>query len=124
MIRQNLIQLNYKIKLACKTYSRNASQVNLIAVSKKFSQKDILQAIEYGCTEFGENYLNEAEEKWPEIKAKFPKIKLHFIGHLQSNKSSQAVTLFDSIQTLDSEKLAKTLKKEIDKQKKNPEIFF
>lgn len=83
-----------------------------------------MQAIQAGCEIFGENYLKESEEKWPEIKEKFPKIKLHFIGHLQSNKAAEAVALFDSIQTVDSEKLARIIKKEADKQQKNPEIFI
>ncbi|MBU6140625.1 MAG: YggS family pyridoxal phosphate-dependent enzyme [Proteobacteria bacterium] len=124
MIERNLILLNEKIKQACKTYSRNSSQVNLIAVSKKFGVEEIEQAINAGCKIFGENYLKEAEEKWPLIRQKNPEIKLHFIGHLQSNKAAQAVELFDSIQTLDSEKLALVLKKESEKQKKNPEIFI
>ncbi len=116
--------LNEKIKLACKTYSRDRSQVNLITVSKNFDAEKIQQAIDSGCRVFGENYLKEAEEKWPEIQKKFPEIKLHLIGHLQSNKAAQAVALFDFIQTLDSKKLAEVLKKEITKQQKNPEIFI
>lgn len=129
MIEQNLFLLNEKIKHACKTYSRDRSQVNLITVSKNFDAEKIQQAIDSGCKIFGENYLKEAEEKWPEIRKNFPEIKLHFIGHLQSNKAEQAVALFDSIQTLDSKKLAEVLKKEITKQKtlgqqKNPEIFI
>jgi len=63
-------------------------------------------------------------EKWKEIRLKFPQIELHFIGNLQSNKAAEAVNLFDSIQTLDSKKLALILKKEIQKQQKNPQIFI
>ena len=88
------------------------------------SIEKINEAIALGCINFGENYIKEAEEKWPEIKKNNPQIKLHFIGHLQSNKSSEAVELFDCIQVLDSEKLALALKKEIIKQQKNPEIFI
>jgi pyridoxal phosphate enzyme (YggS family) len=124
MIERNLILLNEKIKLACKTYGRDRSQVNLITVSKNFDAEKIQQAIDSGCKVFGENYLKEAAEKWPEIQKKFPEIKLHLIGHLQSNKAAQAVALFDFIQTLDSKKLAEVLKKEITKQQKNPEIFI
>lgn len=124
MIERNLILLKEKIKQSCKTYSRNASQVNLIAVSKTFGSEEIIQTIQAGCKIFGENYLKEAAEKWPQIKEKFPEIKLHFVGHLQSNKVAEAVDLFDCIQTIDSEKLAKALKKEIDKQQKNPQIFI
>lgn len=83
-----------------------------------------MEAIAAGCQIFGENYVKEAQEKWPEIKQNFPEIKLHFIGHLQSNKAEEAVELFDSIQTLDSEKLALSLKKAVQKKLKNPEIFI
>jgi uncharacterized pyridoxal phosphate-containing UPF0001 family protein len=62
----------------------------LIAVSKTFSDDEIVQAIKAGCKVFGENYLKEAEEKWPKIKENFPEVKLHFIGHLQSNKTNFA----------------------------------
>jgi pyridoxal phosphate enzyme (YggS family) len=124
MIERNLILLNEKIKQACKTYSRKASQLNLIAVSKTFGSAEIICAIQSGCKIFGENYLKEAQEKWPEIKEKFPEIELHFIGHLQSNKAAEAVALFDCIQTLDSEKLARLIKKEADQQQKNPRIFI
>lgn len=88
------------------------------------SAEKICDAIGSGCKIFGENYIKEAKEKWPEIKQKFPEIKLHFIGHLQSNKVAEALELFDCIQTLDSEKLAVILKKEVQKQQKNPEFFI
>jgi len=123
-IERNLLVINNKIKQACKLYSKDKSKVNLIAVSKTQGSEKIYQAINSGCRVFGENYIKEAQEKWPEIKEKSPEIKLHFIGNLQSNKAAEAVDLFDVIQTLDSEKLALILKKEITKQQKNPEIFI
>jgi len=100
------------------------SQTKLVAVSKTVGQEKIYAAIAAGIKIFGENYLKEAEEKWPEIRAKFPEIELHLIGHLQSNKAAQAVALFDCIETLDSKKLALVLQREITKQQKNPEIFI
>ncbi len=115
--------INEQIKKACKLYRRDHSTVNLIAVSKTISQDKVIEAINFGCEIFGENYVQEAKEKWVEIKEKFPQVKLHLIGHLQSNKSAQAVDLFDCIESLDSKKLALELKKEIIKQK-NPEIFI
>jgi pyridoxal phosphate enzyme (YggS family) len=123
-IERNLFLTKDKIKSACKIYSRDVARVNLIAVSKTISEEKIRETIKFGCNIFGENYIKEAEEKWPQIKKDFPEIKLHFIGNLQSNKAAQAVDLFDSIQTLDSEKLALVLKKEILKKNKNPEIFI
>ncbi|MBU6339756.1 MAG: YggS family pyridoxal phosphate-dependent enzyme [Rickettsiales bacterium] len=122
IIERKLFLINQKINQACKLYKKN--KPNLVAVSKMQDSEKILQAIEAGCSSFGENYIKEAEEKWPEIREKFPKIKLHFIGHLQSNKAKNAVKLFDVIESLDSEKLAIELKKEIEKQKKNIEIFI
>lgn len=93
-------------------------------MSKTKPVEKILEAIAAGCTIFGENYIKESQEKWPEILKNHPQITLHFIGHLQSNKAKIAVELFDCIQTLDSENLALALQKEIKKQNKNPEIFI
>ena len=123
-IKNNLLSINRKIAKACQTYKREADSVNLVAVSKTSSEQKIYEAIDLGCKIFGENYVKEAREKWTEIKKKFPEIKLHFIGHLQSNKADQAVDLFDCIETLDNKKLALALKKEIAKKQKNPEIFI
>lgn len=123
-IEKNLFLINKKITNACKTYGYKASEVNLVAVSKIQPTEKILAAIEVGCKIFGENYVKETREKWPEIKQKHPQIKLHLIGHLQSNKAGEAVKLYDCIESLDSEKLARELQKEIAKQSKNPEIFI
>ena len=123
-IEKNLFLINNKIQHSCKTYNRNVLDVNLVAVSKTIGAEKILQAIAAGCKIFGENYVTEACEKWPEIKKNHPEIALHFIGHLQSNKAKEAVALFDCIESLDSEKLALALQKETIKQQKNPEIFI
>ena len=98
--------------------------VNLIAVSKTIGQDKIIEAINLGCNNFGENYIKEAKEKWVKIKEIFPNIKLNFIGHLQSNKALEAVELFDAIHTIDSKKLALEIKKAAQKLNKNPEIFI
>lgn len=124
MIERNLLLINSRIKQLCKTYTRDSARVNLVAVSKMVEAEKIREAINSGCKIFGENYIKEAKEKWPEIKKDFPEIKLHFIGHLQSNKVGEAVELFDCIETVDSKKLAMALQKEIQKQQKNPEIFI
>ena len=112
-IERNLLALNQKINNACKTYERKLSDINLVAVSKTVATENILAAIKSGCKLFGENYVKEAQEKWPAIKQDNPQIKLHLIGHLQSNKAREAIELFDCIESLDSEKLAKELQKEI-----------
>jgi len=123
-IERNLLALNQKINNACKTYERKLSDINLVAVSKTVAAENILAAIKSGCKIFGENYVKETQEKWPAIKQNHPQTKLHLIGHLQSNKAREAIDLFDCIESLDSEKLAKELQKEIAKQQKNPEIFI
>lgn len=123
-IERNLFLLEEQIKKACKLYEKERERVNLIAVSKTISSEKIYKAISAGCKIFGENYVKEAQEKWPEIRKEFSSIKLHFIGHLQSNKAENAVDLFDVIQTLDSEKLALALKKAVEKKSKNPQVFI
>ena len=123
-IERNLFTIKNKIEKICKIYNKDFAKINLIAVSKAQSAEKISQAIAVGCKIFGENYIKEAQEKWSEIIKKNPQIKLHFIGHLQSNKTKEAVALFDCIESLDSEKLALALQKEILKQKKNIEIFI
>ncbi len=124
-IARNLFVINGKIRKACRLYRKDKSKVNLVAVSKLQTVEKIQEVMGEGCKIFGENYIKEAQEKWPEILRNNPGIQLHFIGHLQSNKAKEAVELFDVIQTLDSKKLALVLKKEIAKQsKKSPEFFI
>ncbi|NBV07089.1 MAG: YggS family pyridoxal phosphate-dependent enzyme [Proteobacteria bacterium] len=123
-ISRNLFLVNSKIEKACQLYKKDKSKVNLIAVSKTQTVEKIKEAIKLGCKNFGENYIKEAVEKWSKIRQENPEIKLHLIGHLQSNKAEEAIELFDIIQTLDSEKLALIFQKEIIKQKKNPEFFI
>lgn len=124
MIEKNLLLINNKIKDFCKIYKKDSKKVNLIAVSKTQEKDKIIQAINCGQKDFGENYIKESLEKWPEIKKDFPQVKLHFIGHLQSNKADEAVELFDFIHTLDSKKLALCLQKSVKKIGKNPQIFI
>jgi pyridoxal phosphate enzyme (YggS family) len=123
-IARNLFLIEKQIRQICKTYKKDAAKVNLIAVCKTAPAEKIMEAITAGCKIFGENYVKEAREKWIKIKKNFPEIKLHLIGHLQSNKVGQAIDLFDCIESLDSEKLAWALKKEMQKKLKNPEIFI
>lgn len=115
-ISQNLQSIKEKIQ-------NSNHQVNLIAVSKTIDEEKIKQAIDCGCQIFGENKVMEAKNKWINLKNQYKNIKLHLIGHLQTNKVKDAVQIFDVIQTLDSEKLAQALAKEIMKQNKSLEIF-
>lgn len=96
--------------------NRREGTVNLIAVSKTFEANDIRPVLEAGQRVFGENRVQEAMGKWPELRSDFDGVELHLIGPLQSNKAKEAVQTFDVIHTVDREKIAKALKAEMDKQ--------
>ena len=96
----------------------------IIAVSKTFSEDDILPLINYGHCEFGENKVQEAKQKWPKIKENHKNIKLHMLGKLQSNKVKDAIEIFDYLHSLDSLKLANKLADEINKKAKKIKIFI
>jgi pyridoxal phosphate enzyme (YggS family) len=96
----------------------------VIAVSKTFKLEKIFPLIEYGHLDYGENKVQEAVEKWSEIKIKKPNIKLHMIGKLQTNKVKFAVKIFDYIHSVDSEKLAKKISDEQNKQNKKIKLFI
>ena len=95
------------------------SCVTLIAVSKTVDEARLREAIAAGQRVFGENYVQEAKAKWPILKAEYPDIQLHLIGHLQSNKADDAVKLFDRIDTLDRPSLAEALAKAMRKHNRN-----
>jgi len=97
---------------------------NIIAVSKTFPIENILPLIEHGHLHYGENKVQEALDKWNDIKLKNNAIKLHLIGGLQTNKVKFALRIFDYIHSLDSEKLAKKISAEQIKQEKKPKIFI
>ena len=117
---QNLIDIKNKIKSNNHSYNN----INIIAVSKTFSIDKIKPLIDYGQVDFGENKVQEAIEKWSEIKIKNSKIKLHLIGKLQTNKVKYAIKIFDYIHSVDNEKLAKKISEEQIKNNKNIKIFI
>jgi pyridoxal phosphate enzyme (YggS family) len=96
----------------------------IIAVSKTFPIENILPLIDHGHLHYGENKVQEALDKWTDIKNKNHNIQLHLIGRLQTNKVKFALRIFDYIHSLDSEKLANKIAKEQEKQKKKPKIFI
>jgi len=96
----------------------------VIAVSKTFKLEKILPLVEYGHLDYGENKVQEAIDKWSEIKLKNQNIKLHLIGKLQTNKVKQAIKIFDYIHSIDSIKLAKKIADEQSKQNKNLKLFI
>ena len=117
---KNLEDINRELKLEIK---ENSLPI-IIAVSKTFPVKDIMPLIEYGHIHFGENKIQEAMNKWTDLKSNFPNIKLHLIGKLQTNKVKFAVKLFDYIHSDDNEKLAKKISEEQKKQNKKIKIFI
>ena len=117
----NLIDINREINL---NNSDKDSRVKVIAVSKTFSMKNISPLIDFGHTDFGENKVQEAIEKWSEIKTIKNNINLHMLGKLQTNKVKQAVQIFDYIHSLDSLKLASKISREQNKISKNIKIFI
>ena len=119
----NLINIKNNIEVNLKNLNIN-NKTKIIAVSKTFKIDKILPLIDYGHIDFGENKVQEAVEKWTEIKEKNPKIKLHMIGKLQTNKVKFAVKLFDYIHSVDSEKLAKKISDESIKINKKIKIFI
>ena len=120
---QNLIDIQKKIESSLDTLTINKVP-KIIAVSKTFGIDKISPLIDYGHLDFGENKVQEAIEKWSDIKSSNKNIKLHLIGGLQTNKVKLAVKLFDFIHSVDSEKLAKKISDEQKKQKKELKIFI
>ena len=120
---QNLINIQEKIKNRLIDL-KSKKQPKIIAVSKTFGMDKISPLIEYGHLDFGENKVQEAIEKWSNVKLVNKDIRLHLIGGLQTNKVKLAVKLFDYIHSIDSEKLAKKISDEQQKQNKKVKIFI
>ncbi|MGS4887221.1 YggS family pyridoxal phosphate-dependent enzyme [Roseibium sp. MB-4] len=112
------------IRKAEAEYGRPEGAVTLIAVSKTFEADAIRPALETGHRVFGENRVQEAMGKWPELRGSYDGIELHLIGPLQSNKAKEAVATFDVIHTVDRQKIAKALKAEMDKQGRDLPCFI
>ena len=102
---------------------RRPGAVSLVAVSKTHDADAIIPVIEAGQRIFGENKVQEAQAKWPALRERWPDLELRLIGPLQSNKTGDAVALFDVIETVDRDKIAKAIAKEIDKQGRTPRLF-
>ena len=120
---QNLVDIQNKINSHLDEYKIDKVP-KIIAVSKTFKIEKILPLIDYGHKDFGENKVQEAVDKWTEVKLSNPDIKLHLIGKLQTNKVKYAVKIFDYIHSVDSEKLAKKISDEEIKINKKIKIFI
>ena len=121
---QNLISIQNQIKSKLVDLNVKERIPKIIAVSKTFKIDHILPLVEYGHLDYGENKVQEALEKWTDVKNQNNKINLHLIGKLQTNKVKFAVKIFDYIHSLDNEKLAKKISDEQQKQNKKPKIFI
>lgn len=105
------------LALAATDSKRDLKDITLICVTKTFSTHEIEPLLEAGHRVFGENRVQEASGKWPSLRASYPNLELHLIGPLQSNKTREAIETFDTIQSLDREKLAYAIAEEISRSK-------
>jgi pyridoxal phosphate enzyme (YggS family) len=110
-----LAEVRGRIEAAARSAGRAPSDTTLVAVSKTHGADKVRELLAAGQRVFGENRVQEAQEKFPALKAEFPDLELHLIGPLQTNKARDAVALFDVIQSVDRDKLAATLAKEMEK---------
>ncbi|MGP4805554.1 YggS family pyridoxal phosphate-dependent enzyme [Agrobacterium cavarae] len=117
-IEARLADITERIATTAEKAGRKAADVTLVAVSKTFDGDAIQPVIDCGQRVFGENRVQEAQGKWPALKEQTPDIELHLIGPLQSNKAADAVALFDVIESVDREKIARALADECSKQGK------
>jgi len=125
-MHQSIINLN-TIKSSVKANqekSNKRNNIKIIAVSKTFAINHINPLIEHGHSDFGENKVQEAVEKWTSVKSKNKNISLHLVGKLQSNKTKLALKIFDYIHSLDTEKLANKISEEQKKIEKKPKLFI
>lgn len=121
--RSGLKTVQAEINAACVAAGRDPSSVTLVAVSKTFPPEAIEPVLAAGQRVFGENRVQEAKQKWPELRERHPGTELHLIGPLQSNKAKEAVALFDAIHAVDRPSLCEALAKEIARQERRPLLF-
>ena len=112
-----------RVAAAARACGRDPAGVELVAVSKTFGAGAILPVIAAGQSVFGENRVQEAQGKWPELRAAHPGLRLNLIGPLQSNKARDAVALFDAIHSIDRPKIAQAIAEEMRRQERTLELF-
>ena len=120
---ERLASVRAGISRAAALAERRSQEVTLIAVSKTHPPEAIEELIAAGQRDFGENRVQEAQAKWPEIRRRHPDVRLHLIGQLQSNKAEEAVALFDAIHSVDRSSLVAALGKALAKTGRRPECF-
>jgi pyridoxal phosphate enzyme (YggS family) len=121
LIKERLEQVEVRIASSAARAGRRRSDILLVAVTKKFPATVLREAYALGLRDFGENYVQEFEGKRPELGA-CAGARFHFIGHLQSNKSKKAAEIFDVVQTVDSDKLARRLNDDLEKPGARPTL--
>src|SRR5258708_7732335 len=119
-----LAEVQGRIAQAARAAGRDPASVTLVAVSKTHGAERVRELLDAGQRVFGENRVQEAEEKFLALKAAYPDIELHLIGPLQTNKARDAVALFDVIQSVDRERLAATLAKEMARNGRRPQCYI
>ncbi len=119
-----LADVRQHIAAAARAAGRDPAAVTLVAVSKTHGADRVRELLDAGQRVFGENRVQEAEEKFPALKAEYPDLKLHLIGPLQTNKAREAVALFDVIESVDRERLAATLAKEMARGGRRPDCYI
>lgn len=122
-VTERLADVRGRIEEAVEGAGRPAGSVQLVAVSKTFDVDAIRPVIAGGQRVFGENRVQEAQGKWPVLKNETPGLELHLIGPLQSNKAADAVALFDVIETVDREKIARALSEEMKRQNRSVQVY-
>ncbi|MFQ5959155.1 MAG: YggS family pyridoxal phosphate-dependent enzyme [Alphaproteobacteria bacterium] len=122
-VAANLADVEARIAAAAEAAGRRAEEITLVAIGKAHGPERILPALNAGHRVFGENRVQEAHAKWPPLKAEFPDAELHLVGHLQTNKVREAIALFDVIESVDREKLARALAKEMARAGRRPRLF-
>ena len=119
-----LTAVRQRIAAAAREAGRDPASVTLVAVSKTHGAERVRELLQAGQRIFGENRVQEAEGKFPALKAEHPDLELHLIGPLQTNKAREAVALFDVIQSVDRERLAATLAREMDRAGRRPRCYI
>jgi hypothetical protein len=120
---ERLAEVRERIARAARVARRDSADVMLIAVSKTHAPEAIVPLIEAGQRVFGENRVQEAEEKWPPLAERYEDLQLHLVGQLQSNKAEAAVRLFDAIHSVDRPSLVEGLGRAIAKVGRSPTLF-
>ncbi len=119
-----LAEVHRRIAAAARGAGRDPAAVTLVAVSKTHGANMVREMVQAGQRVFGENRVQEAEEKFPALKAEYPDLELHLIGPLQTNKARDAVALFDVIQSVDRERIAGALAKEMERLGRRPACYI